>query len=87
MCKKEKIYVVSEMYADYKHNDSTVYSAYTTFKKAKNALDRILRNRYDYMSKNSIQEKYRSDSYSEIIWEYDDGDSLTKFYIDELEVE
>ena len=81
-----KVYVITELYADYKHTDTTAHGAYTSYDKAKKELDEMLKERYDYMAKSAIKEKYHSDEYSKIVWEYDDGDSLTKFYIDELEV-
>ena len=86
------------LYQDYKNCDATNCGVYPDREAAKNGMLEILEEKFQYVKEDLdeegedgwnkwVAEKYVKHEDNLVIWEYDDGDSLNKFYIDEIEVD
>ena len=86
------------LYQDYKNCDATNCGVYPDREAAKNGMLEILEERFQYVKEDLLEEdkdawaewiaeKYVKHEDDVVIWIYDDGDSVNKFYIDEIEVE
>lgn len=86
------IYIITECFQDYKGASTTPWGAYKSLESAKKGMRDSIRERFgDYIFDDMtdeeaeawINEKFYDWNY----WEYDDGDTVTKFYIDEIALE
>lgn len=96
------LYAITESYACYKGSDATFWGVYKTLQEAKDALFDIIKDRFDYIKDNIdeddedaleeefegwINKRYVKANDSVVKWEDYDDDAVTKFYIDETEIE
>ena len=85
------LYVIIECYQDYKRADATPWGIYDTLSDAKKALREAIKERFDYCfdemsaleQEKWIDKRFKGETY----WFDDDGDTITKFYIDKVNYE
>lgn len=97
-----KLYAITESYAYYKGSDATFWGVHKTLEDAKTALLDIIKERFDYIkdmmygdTEEEIEQEFegwinnrfvKTDA-CVVMWEDDDDDAVTKFYIDETEID
>lgn len=91
-----KLYTLTECYCWYKGEDATAWGIYKTIEEAKSKMFEILVDKLgggvlEDMTEDEInqwiQDRTTDDDYSLFMFEYDDGDSVEKFYIDEFDID
>ena len=93
------LYAITESYQWYKGADATHMGVYTTLEGAKKALREIIKEKFDYI-KDFLYEDYEDEEGTEfdkwidsrfldngMIWEDDDDDAVTKYYIEQTEIQ
>ena len=97
------MYAITECYQWYKGADATHWGVYKTLESAKEHLRKIIEERFDYMKDNLliddededgikewnewIDSRFIPENDGDVIWVDEDDDAVTKFYIEETEVE
>ena len=96
---KKVMYAITVLYQDYKNVDATPISVHPDMERAKKGILDEIEERFSHIKEDSfgdedeagwrqwIQEKFLKYNKNEVLWEYDDGDSVTKIYIDKVEVD
>ena len=96
------MYAITESYVYYEGGDATHWGVYKTLEGAKKRLIEIIKDKFDYIKDMMyeddeeecekefdkwIEDRFVKTDGCEVMWEDEDDDSVTKFYIDETEVE
>jgi len=97
--KKTVIYVLAECLADERFADLTIHGAFPSLDKAKATMLEKIEERFDYIKDDLCddEEEWKKwvnarfwntveDSEHKVAWSDDDGDTVSKFLIDEVEV-
>ena len=86
-----KIYAVIESYQDYKVADATLWGVSKTREKALARLKEAIEERYEYIREDKEDDEWEqfigAGFVNEDMWGYDDGDTVTRFYIETAELE
>ena len=94
------LYAITESYQWYKGADATHWGVHKTFEGAKKHLREIIEEKFDYIKDMFCNESEDEDEKEfnkwidtrftdaeQTMWEDEDDDAVTKFYIEETEVE
>ena len=94
------LYAITESYQWYKGADATHWGVHKTLEGAKKHLREIIEEKFDYMKDNLLIDDEDEESVEEwnewidsrfsdngMMWEDEDDDSVTKFYIEQTEID
>lgn len=92
-----KLYAITECYAWYKGADATHWGVFSSLEKAKMRLEEIIEEKFHYIKEDVCEDedewydwvkvRYVDTDGSLVMWEDEDDDAITKFYIDETEID